>query len=86
MGKRNIAPNKAQKMVGVTDKTLNEYGDFLQTYFLTYAGGVKRHRNYDIKDIAMLRELKIRRDDRMLDEDIISELFSIFYESTVVVG
>ncbi|TKI67920.1 hypothetical protein FC756_12110 [Lysinibacillus mangiferihumi] len=86
MHERNIKATNARELVGVSDKTLNEYGDFLQRHFPAFAGGVWRVRKYNFKEIAMMRELKYRRNLRMNESEIVAEIHAIFYESTVIVA
>ena len=82
---RNKSTKEALKEVGVSDKTLNEYGDVLQASFPSFAGGLKRRRMYNEKELAMLREFKIRRSKGYSDLEIISDIHAIFYESTIIV-
>lgn len=73
---RNISSENARKEIGVSDKTLNAYGDFLQPIFPDFAGGVKRRRKYNSRDMAMLREYKKIKDKP--ENEIIIEMIKIF--------
>lgn len=53
---RDIKSIEAIKKLGISDKTLNEYGDKIQLIFPDYAGGVVRNRKYNRVDLAMVRE------------------------------